>query len=145
MCLCEPLFCLHEEFTPASVPSEASRLSSCNVWLPHAAFFLPASPRAPMLAGFHALTRSPAWMRACMWRGDSDGRHLKERTPWLVTHPSRASCSASRHYRKRKRPKKKKEWVSKLKNDSLFTLLRSSSSSSSSPTEGFPHPVISLF
>lgn len=25
MCLCEPLFCLHEEFTPASVPSEACR------------------------------------------------------------------------------------------------------------------------
>lgn len=110
MCLCELLFCLHEEFTPASVLSEAWRLSSCNVWLPHAAFFLPAWRRAPTLAGFHALKRSPPWMRACMWRGDSDGRHLKERTPWLVTHPSRASCSAS--LPKEKKTKKEKKRVS---------------------------------
>lgn len=145
-----PLYCLHDGFTPASVPPELE--------MKQAFYFLCTTKPAVQAAALKQSSLQREFRPKCVSTGhswlfsghvllplsrDFDGKHLKVRTPSLVTHLTRASVSHRVITERQKR-----STVSHKQETGVihsFHIHRLLAHPPFSPTEGSPQQSISVF
>lgn len=134
------LMCFSEVCVPASVlPSWRVHTCFCSLWAPSETVLscLCCLNSRLLCTIVHPVDDSLTVWTNCPNFGtldEFDGKHLKVRTPSLVTRLTKETTSC--HYWKRKRLK---VWATSKNSDSLFSYLFFPPFS---PTEGFPHRII---